>query len=75
MNHTRHQHRVVDESDHPCTGVARCGSGRGREEPVGHGFVRLTVKPLRKEITLVDGAVFVTDTDADLVRIEGMETS
>ena len=47
----------------------------GGEEPVGPGFVRLTVKPLRKEITLVDGAVFVTDTDTDLVRIEGMETS
>ena len=41
------------------------------EEPVEPGLVRLTVKPLRNEITLVDGAVFVTDTDADLVRVEG----
>lgn len=39
--------------------------------PAGAGFARLTVKPLRKEMTLVDGAVFVTDPDADLVRIEG----
>jgi hypothetical protein len=37
----------------------------------GSGLVRLTVKPLRQEMTLVEGALFVTDTDADLVRIEG----
>src|SRR5262245_10048362 len=42
-----------------------------REEPAGSGLVRLTLKPLRDEMTLVHGAVFVTDTDADLVRVEG----
>ena len=41
------------------------------EEAVGPGLARLMVRPLRNEITLVDGAVFVTDTDADLVRVEG----
>src|SRR5262245_17925608 len=41
------------------------------EEPVGSGLVRLTVKPRRHEVLLVDGALFVTDTDADLVRVEG----
>lgn len=41
------------------------------EEAVAPGLVRLTVKPLRREMTLIDGAVFVTDSDADLVRVEG----
>jgi hypothetical protein len=41
------------------------------EEPGGPGLVRLTVRPLREEMTLIDGALIVTDTDADLVRVEG----
>jgi hypothetical protein len=41
------------------------------EEPGARGLVRLTVRPLREEMTLIDGALFVTDTDADLVRVEG----
>jgi hypothetical protein len=41
------------------------------EEPVGSGLVRLTLKPLRNEMTLVDSALFVTAMDADLVRVEG----
>jgi hypothetical protein len=43
-------------------------TGQAHAEP---GVVRLAVAPRRKDITLIDGAVFVTDTDADLVRIEG----
>ena len=35
------------------------------------GLVKLFARPKRKDVTLIDGAVFVTDTDADLVRIEG----
>lgn len=42
-----------------------------REDPAPPGLVRLTMKPLRRDRMLVDGAVFVTDNDADLVRIEG----
>src|SRR5262245_43986743 len=41
------------------------------EEPVESGVVRLTVRPRRDEMTLIHGALFVTDTDADLVRVEG----
>jgi hypothetical protein len=41
------------------------------EEPAGSGLVRLALKPLRREITLIEGAVYVTDLDADLVRVEG----
>jgi hypothetical protein len=41
------------------------------ETPAEPGVVRLTVTPRRKDITLIDGSVFVTETDADLVRIEG----
>lgn len=35
------------------------------------GIVKLFAKPRRKEVSLIDGAVFVTSTDSDLVRIEG----
>jgi hypothetical protein len=35
------------------------------------GFVRLLVKPKRREVSLVDGAAVVTEEDADLVRVEG----
>src|SRR5262245_36742042 len=41
------------------------------EEAVEAGLVRLTVKPRRQEMLLIDGALFVTETDADLVRVEG----
>jgi hypothetical protein len=54
--------------------VERGGAARGAittsnyditsEESVGSGLVRLTLKPLRNEMTLVDGAVFVTDAEA-----------
>jgi hypothetical protein len=35
------------------------------------GLVKLFAKPKRKDVALIDGAVFVTSDDADLVRIEG----
>lgn len=35
------------------------------------GLVKLLAHPRRRDVTLIDGAVFVTDTDADLVRVEG----
>jgi hypothetical protein len=35
------------------------------------GYVRLLVKPRRKEVSLIDGAVVVTQQEADLVRVEG----
>jgi hypothetical protein len=41
------------------------------EQPAEPGLVRLTVKPLRPEVTLIDGALLVAADDADLVRIEG----
>ena len=40
----------------------------GADEP---GLVKLFARPKRRDVTLIDGAVFVTDTDADLVRVEG----
>ena len=43
-------------------------SPAGTDEP---GIVKLLARPKRKDVTLIDGAVFVTDTDADLVRVEG----
>jgi len=41
------------------------------EEPDGPGLIRLTVKPLREEMTLVDGSIVVTEADADLASVEG----
>jgi hypothetical protein len=35
------------------------------------GIVKLFAKPRRKDLSLIDGAVFVTSDDADLVRVEG----
>jgi hypothetical protein len=35
------------------------------------GLLRLLAKPRRKDVLLVDGALFVNAADADLVRIEG----
>ena len=35
------------------------------------GIVKLFAKPRRKEVSLIDGAVFITSDDADLVRVEG----
>jgi hypothetical protein len=35
------------------------------------GLIKLFAKPRRKDVSLIDGAVFVTSDDADLVRIEG----
>jgi hypothetical protein len=35
------------------------------------GLVKLFMKPRRREISLVEGAAVVTETEADLVRVEG----
>jgi hypothetical protein len=40
-------------------------------EPAEPGVVRLLAKPRRREISLVDGSVFVTMDSADLLRVEG----
>ena len=40
-------------------------------EVVAPGIVKLLAKPRRKELALIDGAVFVTSDDADLLRVEG----
>lgn len=39
--------------------------------PVDEGLVKLFAKPRRKDVALIDGAVYITSDDADLVRIEG----
>lgn len=35
------------------------------------GLVKLLVSPKRRDVSLIEGAVFVTEEDADLVRVEG----
>ena len=40
-------------------------------DSVEPGLVKLFARPKRKDVTLIDGAVYITDTDADLVRVEG----
>jgi hypothetical protein len=43
-------------------------SGGELAEP---GIVKLFAKPRRKDISLIDGSVFITSDDSDLVRVEG----
>lgn len=40
-------------------------------EPVEPGVVKLLARPKRREVALVDGALFVTEEEADLLRVEG----
>jgi len=35
------------------------------------GIVKLFARPRRKEVSLIDGSVFITSADSDLVRVEG----
>jgi hypothetical protein len=35
------------------------------------GIVKLFARPRRKEVSLIDGAVFITSAESDLVRVEG----
>ena len=35
------------------------------------GLVKLLVEPKRRDVSLIEGAVFVTEQEADLVRVEG----
>jgi hypothetical protein len=40
-------------------------------EPAADGLASVTVKPRRKDVLLVEGAIFVQPSDGDLARIEG----
>lgn len=44
---------------------------RGLEAAAEPGLVKLLVRPKRRDVSLIDGAVFVTEVEADLVRVEG----
>jgi len=35
------------------------------------GIVKLFARPRRKDISLIDGSVFITSDESDLVRVEG----
>jgi hypothetical protein len=62
---------IVSRGDATRSSLTTTNYDFAAEEPTGSGVVRLTVRPLRNEMTLIDGALFVTETDADLVRFEG----
>ena len=40
-------------------------------ESVEPGVAKVLAKPKRREVALVDGALFVTENEADLLRVEG----
>jgi hypothetical protein len=44
----------------------------GDQQPDAEGLTRVDVHPLRKDVMLVDGAMFLASTDGDLVRVEGL---
>ncbi len=39
---------------------------------ISAGLVQVTINPRRKDAMLIDGSIFLTPEDADLVRIEGL---
>ena len=40
-------------------------------ETAGDGLVRVGIRPRRKAPMLIEGSIFLTESDADLVRVEG----
>ena len=65
------ERQIVSGGDSTRTALTTSNYDIAAGPPAGDGLVRLLLKPLRKEMTLVEGAVWVTDTEADLVRVEG----
>lgn len=65
------EREIVSRGDAARSALTTDNYNFSAEQPAGPGVVRLTVRPLRGEMTLIDGALFVTRTDADLVRVEG----
>jgi hypothetical protein len=39
--------------------------------PAASGLVKLIARPKRRDVALVDGAIYVSEPDADVVRVEG----
>lgn len=51
--------------------LTRANYAFGDSMPDELGMLRINIQPLRREELLVDGAIFVTASEADLVRVEG----
>jgi hypothetical protein len=65
------EQKLLDDADPSRSAVTLENYELEGAETAGAGLVKLLVKPRREEVSLIDGAVFVTQQDADLVRVEG----
>jgi hypothetical protein len=63
--------RVLASGDPSRSALTTDNYDIGGGELAEPGIVKLLAKPRRKEVSLIDGAVFITSDDADLVRVEG----
>jgi hypothetical protein len=63
--------RVLASGDPSRSALTTDNYDIGGGELAEPGIIKLFAKPRRKEVSLIDGAVFITSADSDLVRIEG----
>jgi hypothetical protein len=62
---------ALDVGDPSKSALTTANYDIGGGELAEPGIVKLFAKPRRKELTLIDGSVFITSADAELVRVEG----
>lgn len=65
------EERLFATGDTPRSSFSALNYELSPSTAVGDGLVKLLARPKRRDVNLIEGAVFVTDTDADLVRVEG----
>ena len=63
--------RVLASGDPSRSALTTDNYDIGGGELAEPGIVKLFARPRRKEVSLIDGSVFVTSADSDLVRVEG----
>ena len=63
--------RVIKSGDPSRSALTTDNYELSAGELVEPGIVKLLAKARRKELSLIDGAVFVTSDESDLVRVEG----
>ena len=62
---------VLEAGDPARSALTTANYDIGGGELAEPGIVKLMAKPRRKELSLIDGAVFITSGDAELIRVEG----
>jgi hypothetical protein len=63
--------KVLESGDPSRSALTAANYEIGGGELAEPGIIKLFAKPRRKDLSLIDGAMFITSDDADLVRVEG----